>query len=244
MYRCLLVLQFLILSFLTQAQDHSFELTFIDSSLCLSQMDEALSSKLMNHQELLKREDEKCIVHLKDDPRPYHAQFVLEAFLSHLDKNIKINLTHFNVFTQSGLQDISLWKQAITKDQLLNSHLVLMTTGGLLNDLFEVYPVSFIQESWVAPTFISSGQIGPGIQPDSSIWPHELVEVTHPFIQLIGANEGQMLYRQKTRRTYSGGQAGDKVRGSSRAAALAAADRLNQCFDHKELKKCLSKKVD
>lgn len=218
-----------ILSFKLEAQGPNVKVLFIDSSICLQRLDNDLAQKITNLDKL-KSSASDCLDKLREDTRPYHAQFVLEVLLSSLDEGIKITLHHYNVFNQSGQQDFSLWQKALSDIDLIQPELILMTTGGLLPELWENYTMTYLDQSWSIPTIISSGQIGPGISLETKIWPHDLIDKNHSSIELIGADSGQMLYKHKIKESFSGGLAGDLVRGSSRAAAIAAAKSINQKF--------------
>jgi hypothetical protein len=235
------IIPFLILSFSTSAQYQAINLALIDSSLCLSAMDQSLLDKLSNAQELQKKTAPECQGLMKEDPRPYHAQFVLETFLAQLNAGIKVHLTHFNVFTNRGVQDLTKWRRAISPQAHSSTDLILMTTGGLLQELHVEFPKAFLE----TPTFISSGQVGPGIALNTILWPHEFIDKDHSYLKIIGADEGQMLYQEKISSVFSGGKAGDSVRGSSRAAALAAAESINRCaLLRQQWRDCFSRKLD
>ncbi len=191
--------------------------------------------------------------------RRYHGHLVLKRILNQLQPNSRLEIFPVILFNQQGKQRLSYWQKGIAYALQKNVHLIASATGYPLKPQEKEAPTRWpsLGQSFY---FLSSGRKGVGLPQNTQLYPQEkhdqkkviLVGPLYPPLNSQNSSKGwlfdpALLYQKKIDYFATTGQAGDLLRGSSRALAEFTRFSLKNCLKifvkksaEDELRRCLA----
>lgn len=162
----------------------------------------------------------------------FHGQNVLNEFLSHLPKKIKLTVFPLVVYDKKGNQTAAAWKKAIELIEKEKIDVVLTASGFISKDKI----VKDLPSVW----FVPSGRAERSITTKTVLFPQSLAPTPNIFV--IGAyfdGGGQIIYDQsllyQDQIDYYFPSGNKSFKGTSRAVAEAMAKALQKCFIEKDI---------
>lgn len=218
--------------------DFSFRLALIDSYLCPSALEQSLKQKITNLEELIKAEPEGCQQLELEKHSAFHGHRVLRVILEKISAKNSLTIQHHNVYDQTGRQQFPLWAKALDDLQKMTPQLVVSAVGGLPSELFQ-QELTELESG--PPWLIAGGQLGPGVVPETKLWPHELIRKEDAKLLLVGVDHQAQLYQDKLAfKLAASTLSPDDLSGSSLAVSLVAAQAIESCAQSlDQLKECL-----
>ena len=212
------------------------KIAFIDTGFCPNLLGK-VNIKIEKPRDLTNSIDINCnpkTVNLIDSR--YHGQMVLLEFLKFFKPKNPSDFVFIPliIFDKNGNQSKEYWIKAIKWVEDNNVDLVVTASGFATKEKI----VSNLPATW----FVSSGRVGAGITPESSLFPQLLAPQKNLFIigdyydgRVVLYDQG-LIYQDKIDYSFPSGLKGFK--GTSRSVAEAAARALLIC-EPKKMRECL-----
>ena len=223
---------------------HSRNLTiaFIDTNFCLEKSLKVENVIINKAIDATNSNSSTCVDYSKTS-RKYHAQQVLNNFLSKLSTNRALTIQPITVFDKNGQQKKSYWKRALKNQK---DYDVIVMAAGL---------IEAIGPKITTPILVAGATYGKGIKKTTKVWPQS--EFSNPLIITIGsyleANDDlgtradfNLIHEDQMKFFFSSGPENSPLQGTSRAVSSAAARAIKICRDaivkKRSLYKCLKKR--